>query len=104
MSIIIDREKCTGCGRCHEVCPGTLIKIDSQRKAYIKYPYNCWGCTSCMKECKAYAIRFYLGADMGGRGSLMHTEKKGDITEWIIDLSDGSQTVIKVNSKESNKY
>ena len=36
MSILIDREKCIGCGSCREVCPGTLIKLDDEGKAYIK--------------------------------------------------------------------
>ncbi|MGN0577695.1 MAG: 4Fe-4S binding protein, partial [Ruminiclostridium sp.] len=34
MSIAIDKAKCVGCGRCHEVCPGTLIKLDENGKAY----------------------------------------------------------------------
>ena len=35
MSIMIDRSKCVGCGKCHEVCPGTLIKLDENKRAYI---------------------------------------------------------------------
>lgn len=104
MSIMIDRSKCVGCGKCHEVCPGTLIKLDENKRAYIKYPRDCWGCTSCIKECPVYAIRFYLGADIGGMGGLVHTEEKGDILNWIIECSDGSAKVIAVNRKESNKY
>ena len=56
MSIAIDKQKCIGCGRCRNVCPGSLIKLDSDNRAYIKYPKDCWGCTSCIKECPAYAI------------------------------------------------
>ena len=104
MSILIDRLKCVGCGKCHDVCPGTLIKIDSDKKAYIKYPKDCWGCTSCIKECPVYAIKFYLGADMGGRGSLVHTEKSGDIIRWITERFDGETVEIQINQKESNKY
>ncbi|HAM06602.1 MAG TPA: adenylylsulfate reductase, partial [Ruminococcaceae bacterium] len=51
MSIAIDKQKCIGCGRCRNVCPGSLIKLDSDNRAYIKYPKDCWGCTSCIKEC-----------------------------------------------------
>ena len=47
MSIAINQNVCIGCGRCHDVCPGTLIKINADHKAYIKYPKDCWGCTSC---------------------------------------------------------
>ena len=48
MSISIDKDKCIGCGKCRNVCPGTLIKMDENKKAYIKYPKDCWGCTSCI--------------------------------------------------------
>lgn len=104
MSIAIDREKCVGCGRCHDVCPGTLIKLGEDKKAYIKYPKDCWGCTSCVKECPVHAVRLYLGADMGGLGSMVHTEKKDGLLCWIIDSLDGAVTEIKIDPKESNKY
>jgi len=104
VSIEINKLKCIGCGRCRDVCPGTLIALDSERRAYIKYPRDCWGCTSCIKECPVYAIRFFLGADMGGLGSRLHTERSGDILRWIIEKPDGSETVINVDTRESNKY
>ena len=104
MSISIDRNKCVGCGKCHDVCPGTLIKIDNSGKAYIKYPRDCWGCTSCLKECPVYAIRFFLGADIGGMGTLMHTERHGDFLDWIFEYPGGKKSEIRVNTKESNKY
>ena len=66
MSIRIDQKKCVGCRKCSEVCPGTLIVMED-KKAVMKYPKNCWGCVSCVKECKAGAIDFFLGADIGGK-------------------------------------
>lgn len=104
MSIAINSQKCVGCGKCKNVCPGSLIKIDDSGKAYIKYPKDCWGCTSCVKECPAYAISFYLGADIGGMGSLVHTEKHGDILSWIIEKPQGEDIIIDINQRESNKY
>ena len=71
MSIAINQSKCVGCGRCSQVCPGTLIGMDSDGKACMLYPKDCWGCCSCIKECKVDAIALYLGADMGGMGSKM---------------------------------
>ena len=52
MSIRITQNNCVGCGRCIEACPGNLIKKDAQGKAVIKHISDCWGCTSCLKECK----------------------------------------------------
>ena len=37
-------------------------------------------------------------------GSLMHTEKEGDILRWIIEKPDGEISEIDINQKESNKY
>lgn len=104
MSIAIDEKKCIGCGRCHDVCPGTLVKLNSQRKAYIKYPKDCWGCTSCIKECPVHAIQFFLGEDIGGKGGKVHTEKVNGLVRWVVELSDGSVKTIDIDPKESNKY
>lgn len=104
MSIVINKEKCAGCGQCSIVCPGSLIKMGEDKKAYMKYPKDCWGCSSCIKECKFEAIALYLGADMGGMGSKMSVISKGDFLNWNIDKTDGSRETIVINKKESNKY
>ena len=78
--------------------------VGEDRKAYIKYPKDCWGCSSCIKECKFEAIALYLGADMGGMGSKMSVISKGDFLNWNIDKTDGSRETIVINKKESNKY
>lgn len=67
MSILIHKENCVGCRKCQQVCPRSLIETDAQGKAYIRYPKDCWGCVSCVKECQVKAIDFYLGADIGGK-------------------------------------
>ncbi|MDD6069626.1 MAG: 4Fe-4S dicluster domain-containing protein [Clostridiales bacterium] len=104
MSIAIDKEKCRGCGKCEKVCPGTLIATDEQGKAYIKYPKDCWGCSSCIKECSFGAIALYLGADIGGMGSRMTVATEGDLLNWNIEKTDGTVETIVINKKESNKY
>ena len=104
MSISIDQSKCIGCRRCHDVCPGTLIKINEDKKAFIKYPKDCWGCTSCIKECPVHAIHFFLGEDIGGKGSKVHTEKVNGLIRWIVEFPDGNVKSIDIDPKESNKY
>lgn len=103
MSIRINKDKCVGCKKCQEVCPGTLIQIEDQ-KAVIKYPKNCWGCASCVKECKTGAIDFYLGADIGGMGSVMNVHSVGEILHWNITKPDGRKVVIDVDRRNSNQY
>lgn len=104
MSIAIDKKKCIGCGRCKNVCPGNLIKLNADNRAFIKYPEDCWGCTSCIKDCPAHAIEFFLGADIGGMGSLVHTERNGKILKWIIEKPAGETVEIDIDTTESNKY
>lgn len=104
MSIVIDSEKCRGCGKCEKVCPGTLIGMNEQGKACMKYPKDCWACSSCIKECPFGAIALYLGADMGGMGSKMTVQEKDDKLYWNVERFDGSKEQIIIDKKESNKY
>ncbi|HEX3022928.1 MAG TPA: ferredoxin family protein [Lachnospiraceae bacterium] len=105
MSIAINQNKCVGCKRCLAVCPGSLIKFkEEEKKAFMKYPKECWGCTSCVKECKFGAIALYLGADIGGRGSKLTISEEGDIVHWNIEKPNGELHVIDVNRKDSNQY
>lgn len=104
MSIKIDKDKCVGCGRCIDVCPGTLIYKDKENKAYIKYEKNCWGCTACLKECKVAAIKYYLGADIGGNGASLYVEEDKDILNWNITDKNGEKVVISTSRKEANRY
>lgn len=104
MSIQIQNSKCAGCGRCIEACPGNLIKKDAQGKAVIHHPKDCWGCTSCLKECKLGAITFFLGADIGGKGSSLSITEKEGISIWTVTDLQGKKQTIEVNKKEANKY
>ena len=104
MSIRIEKEKCVGCSGCVEVCPGNLIKLDAAGKADIRHISDCWGCTSCIKECPQGAIVFFLGADIGGRGSVLHVKDQGDRMLWTVDRPDGSSETIEVNKRDANKY
>ncbi|MBO7335360.1 MAG: ferredoxin family protein [Lachnospiraceae bacterium] len=103
MSVRINKDKCVGCGRCAEVCPGTLIAV-RDGKAGILYPKDCWGCVSCVKECAVSAIEYFLGADIGGKGSLMTVKKEKNILHWIIKKYDGTTEIIDIDSKDANKY
>jgi adenylylsulfate reductase subunit B len=103
VSILIEESKCTGCGACTQVCPGSLLKLQDA-KAKIAKPERCWGCCSCLKECPVQAIALYLGEDMGGRGGRMHVQKEGHLLHWIAALPGGATKIITVDSRDSNKY
>ena len=56
------------------------------------------------KECRAEAIDFFLGADIGGRGSTLTTREDGDYRLWTVTAPDGNKTVVRINKKDANKY
>lgn len=104
MSIKIDIKNCIGCGKCIDVCPGNLLYKDEKGKAYIKYPSQCWGCASCLKECNNDAIKYFLGIDIGGRGTTLSVKKDGFNLYWVFEKPNGERITIKTNQKESNNY
>lgn len=52
--VLIDREKCNGCGDCVAACPYGMIEQDAEGLAY-KCDY-CNGDPACIKECEPGAI------------------------------------------------
>ncbi|MBU3201039.1 ferredoxin family protein [Clostridium estertheticum] len=104
MSIKIDLQKCVGCGKCRKICPGNLIFKNGESKAFIKYPEECWGCTACLKECPVQAINYYLGADIGGKGTFLNTKKEKNLLHWHIYKPNKVEIIITTNETEANKY
>jgi NAD-dependent dihydropyrimidine dehydrogenase PreA subunit len=58
MKVIIDQEKCTGCGDCHEVCPAepNVFEVEEDVKAKVAHPDACTDCGACEDECPEEAI------------------------------------------------
>ena len=107
MSIRIDKSKCTGCGACTRVCPGNLLQIkegNEGRKCSIRCSQDCWGCCSCLKECRVQALQFFLGADIGGRGAIMTFRKTRGLNEWEVTLPSGERKIVDIDPGSANKY
>jgi MinD superfamily P-loop ATPase len=51
-------EKCTGCGRCEEVCNFDAVNKNVADKTYIIDPIACEGCKVCVEFCPVNAIEF----------------------------------------------
>ena len=103
MSVRIDRDRCIGCRKCVEVCPGNLL-ICKNSKAEIRDVRDCWGCTACVKICPRDAIHFYLAADLGGSGGKLFARDSQDTLTWILKLPNGIEKQIVVDKNQSNKY
>lgn len=104
MSIKINKDFCAGCGKCRQVCPGSLLYKDKAGKTFIKYPKDCWGCTSCIKECSFSAIDYYLGADIGGKGSTLKTQQEDNFIHWVVTSPKGEEKVITIDRSKANEY
>lgn len=60
VGIQIDKERCSGCGRCMDICPGDLIYLDKDQKSQMRNAADCWDCMACVKTCPAGAIETKL--------------------------------------------
>lgn len=56
----LNREKCTGCGRCVEVCPHNVFGLDDG-KAHIIDRDACMECGACAGNCPFTAIEVKAG-------------------------------------------
>jgi NAD-dependent dihydropyrimidine dehydrogenase PreA subunit len=59
VAVIIDIDKCEGCGDCVEVCPSevlALVEVDGKEVAKAVNPDDCIDCGACEAECPEEAI------------------------------------------------
>lgn len=104
MSVRINPELCARCGQCIEICPGNLITRDASGAAFLKCPEECWGCASCLKECRHGAISYFLGADIGGTGAEMRVRSEGFLRRWRVEIPGRGAVVITTDSRNANQY
>jgi len=59
-TLVLDREKCSGCGRCVDVCPHAVLEM-ADRKAKIMDRQACMECGACANNCETGAITVKAG-------------------------------------------
>lgn len=63
--IVVDTERCKGCGVCCEVCPTNVITLNmlvnskGYNYCYMKTPDDCIGCAGCAMVCPDSCITVY---------------------------------------------
>lgn len=57
--VIIDCQKCIGCGACISVCPVQAISMKSGWHCYIQTD-KCVGCGKCVSLCHKQASHFII--------------------------------------------
>lgn len=68
MPPVIEREKCTRCGKCVDICQMDVF-FGSKPKEFpvISYPEECWHCNACVMACPsegAVTVRLALPASL----------------------------------------
>ena len=48
--VVIDKEKCTGCGECVDICPAEVLEVVDGKSEATKIE-ECLGCESCVETC-----------------------------------------------------
>ena len=61
-TFVFNQDKCTGCGRCVEVCPHEVFIIEN-RKAVPVNADRCMECGACSKNCAFDAV--YVKSGVG---------------------------------------
>ncbi len=88
MTVVLDSEICTGCGRCVSVCPAGAITIDELKKKAVIDDMLCIDCGICIESCKRGALSFsgndhqkaaYAGAGISGNSGMMKQDKFVDL-------------------------
>ncbi len=68
----LDRSLCIGCGRCLEVCPHQVFRMQDQR-AQLAEKDACMECGACALNCPVAALRVDAGVGCAS----------GLINEWL---------------------
>jgi adenylylsulfate reductase subunit B len=66
MPPVIEREKCTGCGQCVDICQMDVFFGTKRGEVpRMSYPEECWHCNACVDVCPvedAISVRVPLPA------------------------------------------
>ena len=75
VTLQLDQERCTGCGRCTVVCPHGVMALNGQ-KARIVDRNGCMECGACALNCPDTAISVTPG--VGCAAYIINSWFKGD--------------------------
>jgi len=54
--VIVDQDKCIGCGACVDVCPSSVFEMGDDGKSKVINESACIACMSCVGVCPTEAI------------------------------------------------
>ncbi|MBW1999409.1 MAG: ferredoxin family protein [Deltaproteobacteria bacterium] len=61
MPPIIDKEKCSGCGTCVDICLQDVFFGSTQGEIpVVAYPRECYHCAACVIDCPEEAVKLRI--------------------------------------------
>lgn len=61
MPPVIDKDKCSSCGTCADICPMDVLYLSKENDLpEVKYPEECWHCNACKLDCPEEAIKLRI--------------------------------------------
>ncbi|MBC7220366.1 4Fe-4S binding protein [Candidatus Bipolaricaulota bacterium] len=70
--VVVDRERCKGCGLCVGVCPFGVLELSATYNSAgypvvsASHPEKCTGCTLCAQTCPDVALEVYREKAVAG--------------------------------------
>jgi NAD-dependent dihydropyrimidine dehydrogenase PreA subunit len=55
---LVNRETCTGCQNCVEICPGEVYQMEEDRSKPVR-PEDCIECWACVHQCPMDCIQLH---------------------------------------------
>jgi len=80
-------EKCTGCGRCIEVCPHAVFKM-KDKKVHVEDKDRCMECGACARNCEFGALS--VNAGVGCAAAVINGIIRGTEPDCDCGKSSGS--------------
>ena len=101
MTVVIDSNKCTGCGKCVEICPGNLLYFEKEKKNVVRITSDaeCWDCMACVKACPVLAVKTKLPFQLANRGATLLPKVFKDKIQWTLTYEDGKIEEFEVKTK-----
>jgi MinD superfamily P-loop ATPase len=99
----IDPDKCTGCGKCAEVCRFRAVKVVESDKGadYSIDPLGCEGCGVCVWMCPAEAITFE--GSTGGKWFVSDTRFGKFVHAQLEPAQENSGKLVSLVRSEARK-
>ena len=101
MAVIVLEDRCTRCGRCFDVCPGDLVKVNEKTGfPYICNERDCWDCMSCVKSCPFQALLTKLPYVVADYKATLVPEVKEDRIRWKAAGPDGNVELFEIKTRQ----